>query len=93
MYFGQEFVTGRKLKLNREAAAWEVQRAKRELSAMRLRVLSDTRIAFYEVLIAQRRKELAGKLVKISDKGVEAAIRVCDYTRSRLVEDKSDAQD
>ena len=73
VYVGQEFVMGRILRLNREAAAWEVQRAKRELGAMRLRVLSDTRIAFYEVLIAQRRKELAGKLVKISDQGVEAA--------------------
>ena len=73
VYLGQEFVMGRKLRLNREAAAWEVQRSERELETMRLRVLSDTRITFYDVLIAQRRRELAEQLVKISDQGVEAA--------------------
>jgi cobalt-zinc-cadmium efflux system outer membrane protein len=73
VFLGQEIVTGKKLKLNREAASWEVDRAEREFESVQLRVLTDVRIGYYEVLIAQRRRELATELVRISDKGVEAA--------------------
>jgi outer membrane protein, heavy metal efflux system len=72
-FVGQQFITGGKLRLSREAAAWQVQSAERELTAMRLRVLTDVRTAYYEVLIAQRRADLASELVRISVRGVEAA--------------------
>jgi len=72
-FIGQVFVTGRKLRLNRQSAAWEIQRTQRELEAVRLRVLTDVRIGFYDVLIAQRRRELAADLVNISKQGVDAA--------------------
>lgn len=72
-FIGQEFITGRKLRLNRESAAWEIQRAQRELAAVRLRVLTDVRISYYDVLIAQRRRELAANLVDISVQGEQAA--------------------
>lgn len=73
MYIGQEFVTGKKLKLNREIAAWEIQKAERDLEAFRLRVLTDVRIGYYDVLIAQRRRELATQLVQIAEKGQQSA--------------------
>ncbi len=73
VFFGQEIITGQKLRLNRESAAWEIQRAQRELAAVRLRVLTDVRISYYDVLIAQRRRELAGNLVEISTQGLQAA--------------------
>ena len=72
-YVAQEFVTGGKLDLNRQRAAWEVERLERDLDTVRLRVLTDLRIAYYDVLIAQRRRQLAKELVRISDEGVKAA--------------------
>lgn len=73
VFLGQEFVMGKKLRLNRQMAAWEIQRAEQELEATRLRVLTDVRIAYYEVLIAQRRRDLTGELAGISEKAVAAA--------------------
>lgn len=73
IYLGQEFITGKKLRLNREVAAWEVERAERQVDAVRLRVLTDVRTGYYTTLIAQRRRELAEQLVDISDRGVRAA--------------------
>lgn len=73
VFIGQEFVTGKKLQLNRQIAQWEVQRAGRELDAVRLRVLTDVRIRYYHVLIAQRRRDVAADLVRISGQGAEAA--------------------
>ena len=72
-YVAQEFVTGGKLDLNRQRAAWEVERLERDLDTVRLRVLTDLRIAYYDVLIAQRRRKLAKELVRISEEGVKAA--------------------
>jgi cobalt-zinc-cadmium efflux system outer membrane protein len=73
VYIGQEFVTGKKLRLNRQIADWEVQRTERELDAVRLRVLTDVRTRYYHVLIAQRRRDVVADLVQISGQGVEAA--------------------
>ncbi len=72
-YLGQKFITGGKLRLNREAAAWQVQQAERDMEAFRLRVLTDVRIGYYNVLIAQRRRDLTEELVRISLQGVDAA--------------------
>ncbi len=73
VYLGQEVITGKKLRLNRQVAAWEIQRARREFEASRLRVLTDVRIGYYDVLIAQRRREVAVELVRISEQGLQAA--------------------
>ena len=73
VFIGQELITGKKLRLNRQVASWEVQRAQRDLEAVRLRVLTDVRIGHYDVLIAQQRRDLATQLVRISNQGLEAA--------------------
>lgn len=72
-YISQEFIRGNKLGLNQEVAAWRVQKSEQELAASTQRVLTDVRIGYYNVLIAQRRKSLAGDLVKISEQGEQAA--------------------
>ena len=72
-FVAQEFITGGKLGLNRQVADWEVQRMEIKLEEVRLRVLTDVRIGFYDVLIAQRRRDLAADLVRISDEGLQAA--------------------
>ncbi len=72
-FVGQQFVTSHKLALNRQIAAWQIQRAQQELEAERLRVLTDVRTAYYDVLIAQERRELAANLVGISEQAVQSA--------------------
>lgn len=61
--FGQEIVTGGKLRLNRGVASQQVSIAEQELAATRLRILTDVRIAFYRVLVAQRQITLADELI------------------------------
>ena len=61
-YVGQEFVTGGKLRLNRNVTSQEIRRASQRLEAQRQRVLTDVRIGYYDVLIAQRRVELSREL-------------------------------
>jgi cobalt-zinc-cadmium efflux system outer membrane protein len=75
---GQEIVLGHKLKLNRAVAAQQVRQAEQEFEAQRLRVLSDVRIQFYTVLAAQQKAQLADRLVRIGQEGVEAAQRLFD---------------
>lgn len=71
VFVGQEFVRGGKLRLNRAVADRELARAEQELAAQQQRVLTDVRIAFYQVLLAQRAIDLTENLLGISAKGVE----------------------
>ena len=69
----QEFIRGGKLRLNREVAAQEVARAERELAAQQQRVLTDVRVAYYDVLVAQEQERLATELLRIAEGGVKAS--------------------
>jgi outer membrane protein, heavy metal efflux system len=73
VFMRQDFITGKKLRLNREVAGWEIQRVEQEFETTRYRVLTDVRIAYYDALIAQRRRDLSEELASISDKAVAAA--------------------
>ncbi|MDX1965341.1 MAG: TolC family protein [Pirellulales bacterium] len=75
--FGQEFVLGHKLQLNRAVASQEVRRAQEFYAAQELRVLTDVRIAYFEVLIARQRQELASTIVTVA----ESMVRI---TQQRL---------
>lgn len=69
----QEFVRGGKLQLNRAVAAQEIRRAENELAATRYRVLTDTRQAFYDYLVAQHRVGISQQLANISQQGLRGA--------------------
>jgi len=71
--FNQEIVRGGKLRLNRAIAAQDVARLEQEFTAQRQRVLTDVRIAFYQVLTAQRQIELTEELAGIARKGSDVA--------------------
>ena len=83
VFINQEIVRGGKLKLNRQVAAQEWARAERELAAQQQqRVLTDVRIAFYNMLIAQSQEDLykeladnANKIVDYSEKLQKAGER------------------
>jgi len=90
--FGQEFIMGKKLQLNRAVASQEVQRAQQELAAQQLRVLTDVRIAFFAAIASQRRFSLAKEItestsgaVTISQKRLDAKeVGKSDVLQSRV---------
>ncbi len=73
MLIEQEFVRGGKLALNRCVVAQEVRRAEQQWMAQQQRVLTDVRLSYFEVLIAQRRTEVAEELVRIAQETVVTA--------------------
>jgi cobalt-zinc-cadmium efflux system outer membrane protein len=66
LYLQQTFILGHKLRLNRAVAAQEVQRAESLFAAQMQRVLTDVRLQYYAVLVAQRRRETAKDLDRIA---------------------------
>ena len=98
VFVGQEFVTGGKRRLDRQIAAWKIKRAERELQALRMQVLTDVRIAYYDVLVAQQRRELIEDLVRVSEQGVHLAealfqggeVSKADPLRALLEADKAE---
>jgi cobalt-zinc-cadmium efflux system outer membrane protein len=70
---GQEFVRGNKLALNRAVEGREVMRLEQRFAAQRQRVLTDVRVAFYNVYIAERRVELSRSLQTVGRQSVSTA--------------------
>jgi cobalt-zinc-cadmium efflux system outer membrane protein len=70
---GQQFVRGHKLQLNREVADQEILIAERQLETQRHRVLSDVRLGYYEVLVAQKRLELAEQVVGVAESALKTS--------------------
>lgn len=73
LFVEQEIVRGGKLQLSRNVASQEVVKAEQELAAQQQRVLTDVRIAFYQVLIAERQASLTGELRQIAAEGMKTA--------------------
>jgi cobalt-zinc-cadmium efflux system outer membrane protein len=69
---GQEIVTGGKLRLNRAVAQNRTEVAEQQFAAQRQRVLTDVRVAYYQVLVAQRQMDLAAELIRVSGEGKES---------------------
>lgn len=93
-FVGQEVVTAGKLRLSRAVALREIQIAERELAAMRMRVLTDVRMSYYEVLVAQRRLELTESLAKTGRRSVEATQSLLDrneVSQTELLQAKVEA--
>lgn len=85
----QEFVRGGKLKLSREVAAHEISKAEHQLAAQQQRVLTDVRVAFYQVLIAERQEKLTSELRNIAAESVtvaEALLQGKEIGRGDLVQ-------
>lgn len=72
----QEVVRGGKLRLNRAVASREIAMAQQELQTQEWRVATDVRIAFYEVLVAQRRVELSNELQRIAREAMSVTERL-----------------
>lgn len=92
LFIGQEFIRGDKLGLNRAVAFHEIQKAEKLWAIQRQRVLTDVRLAFYQILVAQRRNKTIGELVEIAQLAMETAetllkaqeVSQVDVMRSRI---------
>ena len=64
-YLSQQFITGGKLRLNRGVVSQEISVAEQRQAALGLKVLTDVRTGYYEVLVAQRRLDATSQLEQI----------------------------
>jgi cobalt-zinc-cadmium efflux system outer membrane protein len=71
--FSQDIITGGKLRLNRSVAAADIEIARQEFQQLRLRVLTDVRVAYYQVLIADRQVQLSQQLISVAQQASKAA--------------------
>ena len=74
----QEFITAGKLKLSQQAALREVQKAEYQLVRARYDVLTGVRLAFYELLVSQRRLEIYKLLYDIANRSYELGQRLAE---------------
>ena len=73
IFIEQEIVRGGKLRLNREVAAQEIAKAEQQLAVQQQRVLTDVRIAYYQVLIAERQRTLTSQLRDVAGEALKVA--------------------
>ncbi|RMF40852.1 MAG: TolC family protein [Planctomycetota bacterium] len=73
VYIEQEIITGGKLGLDQQVLAWKIRQAQSHLDRVRLSILTDVRTAYVQVLVAQRRRELARRLMESTQQSVQQA--------------------
>ena len=69
-FVGQQFVRGGKLGYAQAVASGEARRLEQQLAIERLRVLTDTRTAFYDAFLTQQELALTEELAGVSEKAV-----------------------
>jgi len=77
-FVGQNFITAGKLQKNRAIVTAEINRAEQLLAAMQRRVQTDLRKGYYAALLAQRRKQLAEELVRVTTDAAAASKALYD---------------
>ena len=95
-YLGQTVIRGNKRGLNRAVVTGEIDRLGLELSANRLRVLTDVRISFYNLLVLQEREKILLQLDRIADKTTATERSLfhaqespkTDYLQARIEQDR-----
>lgn len=88
-FVGQRIITAKKLQLNRATLSQEIEQAKWALQAQEWRVLTDVRLAFYELLVARRAVELEEQLLNIGHEGLksaEALVAAKEVSRADLLQ-------
>lgn len=85
-FIGQKLVTAGKLRLNRAVAEQQIELAEQQWTAWRQRVLTDVRVGFYAVLIAQRRLEITSELLKTSEAALHSATALVDAEETSRVD-------
>lgn len=82
-FVSQKFIRGGKLDYAAAVACKEARRLEQELAIERLRVLTDTRTAFYEVYLSQLEVDLTERLVEIGRKAADTSGRLFEAGEGR----------
>lgn len=88
LFVGQELVRSEKFTWDQQLVCRELEVARQRLAVQQQRILTDVRLAWFEVLIARRRESLFGELKEIADenqKAVEALLKAEEGTRVDLL--------
>jgi outer membrane protein, heavy metal efflux system len=73
VYFGRQIVRGNKLGLAQSAVCAEIDVAQQRLNEIQMRLLTDVRQRFYDLLVAQETVITAEQLVQISKNAADAS--------------------
>ncbi len=73
-YMNQRIVTGGKLKLQRSAAAMEYDNAQIAYQKMRIDIATGVRSAYFDLLVAKKRREMQRALVRFTDEILRAQV-------------------
>lgn len=95
LYIGQEFVRGGKLRLSRAVVCQEIEKAEQEWAAQQLRVRTDVRLGYYEVLVSQQRNTVASEIVEIAEQAVataEALFRAKEVSKVDVMRARTELQ-
>ncbi|MEO1498816.1 MAG: TolC family protein, partial [Planctomycetota bacterium] len=85
-FLGQTFIRGGKLSRAQGVAAQEVRRLEQRLAVERLRLLTDTRIAFYDCQLGQREVELTGRLRETSARAADISSELFEAREAPLTD-------
>lgn len=85
-YVSQTFIRGGKLGYAQAVASKESKRLEQALAAERMRVLTDTRTAFYEVFLTQLAVDLAGRLTETSERAAAASVELVEAGEGRVTD-------
>lgn len=95
LFVGQRVIRGGKLEWNRAVVSGEIDMATQRLVARQQRLLTDIRLDYYSVLIAQRRCEVLGELERLASSSVESVNRLIaaqEASRIDLLRAQTDLQ-
>jgi len=81
-FVSQRFITAGKRRLDKAVAGQEMQQAEFQFQAQQCRVLNDVRTRFYDVLVAQHKVGLAGKLAHVGEESVRASKQLVESLQS-----------
>jgi cobalt-zinc-cadmium efflux system outer membrane protein len=95
-YIGQTFVRGGKLQLSQAVASHEIAMRQQDIVTAQQRVLTDVRLAFYELLILQDRTTILQNLVELTRRAEGTARQLfearespkTDYLQARIELDR-----
>lgn len=82
----QDFVRGGKLRLNQAVAQQEMIMAEQRLAAQQQRVMTDVRVKYYEVLIAQQRLNRTTELSRVAGDALKAVNQLFEAQESAKVD-------
>jgi cobalt-zinc-cadmium efflux system outer membrane protein len=96
-FWNQNFVRGNKLQLNRAVVSHKIARQQHLLLRTQLEVLTDVRVAFYELLVLQEQERVLTKLVELTEQAEQTAKQLfeaaespkTDYLQARIELDRA----